>query len=158
MARPNRLLFVCTGNICRSPLAHRIAAARGRATNIDLEVQSASTLGLVDRPADGRMTRVATEIGLDLSPHRSQPLTAELVRWADQTWVMEVAHHAFACSLAPECADRVRLLGREVGVDEIADPIDAWFLWRFRRCRTQLVRAVHQVVDRLPTDVDEPAG
>ena len=155
MVRPNRLLFVCTGNICRSPLAHRLAMKRARETSIDVEVQSASTLGLVDRPADDRMIKVGREVGLDLTAHRSQPLTKELIEWADHTLVMELVHHGMASTLAPDCTDRIHLLGREVGVDEIADPIDAWFLFRFRQCRRQLTDAVYRFVDRLPSDVEE---
>ncbi|MFH1467931.1 MAG: low molecular weight phosphotyrosine protein phosphatase [Pseudomonadota bacterium] len=147
--RPSRLLFVCTGNICRSPMAEYLARAyateRGRA----VEVRSASAMGLDGHPAHPNVTKVMAEIGIDTSAHRSQPLTPELLRWADWTLVMELAHARACRELEPACEERVLLLGSFCGQLEIADPLGGW-KGRFRRTRDELEDCVQRFMDRLP--------
>ena len=84
------LLFVCTGNTCRSPMAAAIAsrAIEQRGWS-HVAVQSAGIAGASDLPASENAVRVAAEHGLDLAGHRSQPLTAALIRWADLILVIE---------------------------------------------------------------------
>ena len=97
------ILFVCTGNTCRSPLAEGIARQ-------DVErrgwqhVQVASA-GIAARPGDGASefaVSVAARHGVPLDAHRSRPLTPDLVAWADLVLVMGASH-----------LDRVRRLGGE---------------------------------------------
>ena len=84
-----RLLFVCTGNTCRSAiaeaLARREAIERGLA---DVEVSSAGTSAWDGAPASDGALLVALERGLDISTHRSQQLTRELVQSHDVVLVM----------------------------------------------------------------------
>src|SRR5690606_21448064 len=83
------VLFVCTGNTCRSPLAEAIARAALEARGwTHVRVDSAGTAAAWDLPASENAAAVAAEHGLDLSGHRSQPVTPELVRWADLILVM----------------------------------------------------------------------
>lgn len=119
-----------------------------------MEVRSAGTLGLTDRPAEPGMVKVGAEVGLDLTAHRCQPITDELVAWADHILVMEYAHIAHLENEHPTSRGRARLLGREIGVNEIADPIGAWFSFRYRRARNEIQKAVHAFVDKLPSEVD----
>ena len=156
MSRPHQLLFVCTGNICRSPIAEYIARAHGSRTNIEVEVRSAGTLGLVGRPADPKMIKVGAQIGLDLSPHVCQPVSRELVEWADHVLVMELAHAAKIQEQWPEAAPKIKLLGQYDGVQEISDPIGSWFLFSFRKSRDQIQRCVHKFLDSLPSEREEP--
>jgi protein-tyrosine-phosphatase len=88
-----RILFVCTGNTCRSALADAIArkvvVERGLS---DVEVQSAGTSAWDGAPASDGALLVGMERGLDLSQHRSQTLTRELVRDADLVLAMGPHH------------------------------------------------------------------
>ncbi len=78
-----RVLFVCTGNTCRSPfaaaVAERVTAGRGR----DWQIASAGLRVSAGDRAPGPATAAAAERGLDLSEHEAQPLTPELIGWAD---------------------------------------------------------------------------
>ncbi|MGH8434850.1 MAG: low molecular weight protein arginine phosphatase [Pseudomonas sp.] len=87
------LLFVCTGNTCRSPLAAAIArqAVEQRAWT-HVSVQSAGISTLDGAPASEGAQQVASEHGLDLSAHTSQPLTPELIAWADLILGMGPSH------------------------------------------------------------------
>lgn len=153
-SRPHHLLFVCSGNICRSPMAEYLARQHADVTGIDVEARSAGTLGLVNRPAEPKMVKVGAELGLDLTPHVCQPITDELVAWADRIYVMEIAHRGHLEEFHPGSRGKVELLGRYDGVDEIDDPIGAWFAFTFRKCRDQLQRCVKGALDRMPVDVE----
>ena len=87
------LLFVCTGNTCRSPMAAAIAedqiARRGWQ---HVSVRSAGASAGAGSPAAAAAIEVAAEHDVDLTRHRSRPLTAELVGWADAIIAMSDWH------------------------------------------------------------------
>lgn len=84
-----RVLFVCSGNICRSPIAEACAAV------IDgVEARSAGTWATSGSPATAGAARAAAELDLSLTDHRSQPLSRALVDWADLIFGMEQEHLA----------------------------------------------------------------
>ncbi|HSJ05131.1 MAG TPA: hypothetical protein VK936_00425 [Longimicrobiales bacterium] len=87
------LLFVCTGNTCRSPMAAAIARAilDGRGWR-HVAVRSAGTAAAAGSPASAHAIDVARENQLELESHGSQPLTEDLVGWADLILVMGPAH------------------------------------------------------------------
>jgi protein-tyrosine phosphatase len=88
-----RILFVCTGNTCRSPLA--VAALGAELAGEDLvELGSAGTAAVAGQPASDGAVRVAAADGFDISAHRSRALTPELARSADLIFVMSTAHRA----------------------------------------------------------------
>jgi protein-tyrosine-phosphatase len=88
-----RILFVCTGNTCRSPLAEaiakKVAVERGL---IDLEIESAGTSAWEGAPASDGALLVGIERSIDLSQHRSQQLTRELVAASDYIFAMGPHH------------------------------------------------------------------
>ena len=87
------LLFVCSGNTCRSPLAEalarQIAARRGVE---DVEVSSAGTNAWDNAPATDEALLVGMERGLDLTGHRARKLTPAIVSEADLIFVMTPGH------------------------------------------------------------------
>lgn len=87
------LLFLCTGNTCRSPLA--AAIARGRLRELGwrhVEVASAGVAATPGAPAAEHAVRVAADAGLDLAGHRSTPLGPDLIAWADLVLAMGPGH------------------------------------------------------------------
>ena len=85
-----KILFVCTGNICRSPLAEvmarRLSPGRG------ITFVSAGTYAIAGDPASRTGAAAAARIGLDLSGHRARPLTSSLVADAEHIFGMEQEH------------------------------------------------------------------
>lgn len=91
--RVRRVLLVCTGNTCRSPMAEAVVRAGAEARGLDgLEVRSAGTMASAGSPASRGAIQAAREAGLDLSGHESSPITAELMEWADLVVCMAPSH------------------------------------------------------------------
>ena len=105
-----RVLFVCSGNTCRSPLAEaiarKLAADAGRS---DIEVSSAGTHAWVGSPASDGAVLVGMERGLDLTTHRSRLLTREILDQSDLVLAMSPSHLARVRELAPKA--NARLVG-----------------------------------------------
>lgn len=102
------LLFVCTGNTCRSPLAEVIARAEADARGwSDVSCVSAGTFAFPGQPAAGPGIAVAAAHGLDLSTHGSRELAPELLEWADLIVGMEASHAEAATRWMPDADVRV---------------------------------------------------
>jgi protein-tyrosine phosphatase len=116
----DRVLIVCVGNICRSPMAEALLrarfAARGRG-----HVESAGLGALVGRGADPIAVALMKERGLDLSGHRARQFTPEILAAADLVLVMESGHQKQIESLAPSARGRVHRIGKFGGFD-VPDP------------------------------------
>ena len=107
LPRQSTVLFVCHGNICRSPYAAEVARKLLPAT---VTVESAGFIG-PDRPSPPEAVAVAAERGIDLSPHRSQVIELEHVREVDLVLVMDSRQRHRLVSSMPELDGRVVLLG-----------------------------------------------
>jgi protein-tyrosine-phosphatase len=106
VGQPYRLLFVCTGNTCRSPLAEALARREiDRRGWTSVEVASAGTSAWPGSPASEGSMRAAARHGLDLGDHRSRPLTLELIDWADVVLTMSASHLAQARAAGASHAD-----------------------------------------------------
>ena len=106
------ILFVCTANICRSPMASAMFKEMLRENQISeqWQVESAGTWALEDQAAaDGSQT-VMSERGLDISNHRAQSVSEELLQSFDLILTMERGHDEALRTEFPEIANRVYLL------------------------------------------------
>lgn len=146
------ILFVCTGNTCRSPLASAIArdviARRGWS---HVEVGSAGVAATAGSGAATNAVAVAAEAGLDLGEHRARPLTRKLVEWADLILAMGPTHLFAAGKLGGE--DKSALLLEFAGSAEeggigIPDPFGG-DVESYRQTVRVLRESVERVIDRL---------
>ncbi|TMG80394.1 MAG: low molecular weight phosphotyrosine protein phosphatase, partial [Betaproteobacteria bacterium] len=96
------VLFVCTGNICRSPLAASLLERALTERGIEVTVSSAGTGAWDGAPASEGAYLVGLERGLDLSGHRARLLTRELVERADLILTMARHHRARVDELGGE--------------------------------------------------------
>ncbi len=129
------ILFVCTGNTCRSPMAESIAdallSAERRLPGVGgthstagaVRVQSAGTAANPGGPVSAEAARAAASLGMGdrLRSHRSRPLTRKLITEADAIFTMSRSHLAAVLELAPDAAGRARTLD-PAGLD-VPDPI-----------------------------------
>jgi protein-tyrosine phosphatase len=111
IGRVSRVLFICTGNICRSPFAKglfdRLVSERGL---VGVEADSAGLLALPDNAATAMAQRVAAEHHVDLSAHRAKSVSHGLLTWCDLALVMEKSHEQDLLSSFPKATGKVLLL------------------------------------------------
>ena len=103
------VLFVCTGNICRSPIAEGLFR-RVLGNRKDIEVVSAGVHAVSGQPPSLYAVEVCAEVGADISNLRSQPLTAALVDRATHIFAMTGAHLETIQTLFPQGAEKSFLL------------------------------------------------
>jgi RpiB/LacA/LacB family sugar-phosphate isomerase len=144
------VLFVCTGNVCRSPMAQGLFAnlIRGRR---DIEVSSAGIGAVGGQPPSPYAVEVMGELGIDIRHIRSKPLMADLVRKADFIFVMTYGHLDSMLLLFPAAAEKTFLL-REFESElpvmerELFDPIGQ-SREVYRECRDQIRAALPRLLD-----------
>jgi protein-tyrosine-phosphatase len=126
-----KILFVCTANRCRSPMAaslfYNLLEPAERA---GWQVSSAGTWAGEGLPAMPKAIAVMLERGLHLTQHRSRSVREELLAGQDLILVMESDHREALIAEFPQMADRIHLLAEMAGPpfniqDPVADPIEA---------------------------------
>ena len=114
----DRILTVCLGNICRSPMAEGWL----KFTFPSKVVESAGIHGLTNCPADSNAIEVMKDFGIDLSSHRARKLDSTLCRSFDLILVMDQSQKKEIESLFPESKGKVYLIGHFSHVSSIPDP------------------------------------
>lgn len=114
------VLIVCTGNICRSPMAEGLL--RDPLTNAGKRVASAGISALVGRPPDPLAQEVMQEHGYDISEHRGRQLNAALLTAADLVLVLDESHRRWIVENFPQFRGRVHKLGKWREGRDVADP------------------------------------
>jgi protein-tyrosine-phosphatase len=120
------ILFVCTGNLCRSPMAavllRKMLAGRGEEGG--WVVESAGTWTIEGEPSPSGAAIVLVERGLDLSAHRSRRVSGELLGRFDLILTMESRHEEALKVEFPHLADRIFMLTDMIGERwDIPDPL-----------------------------------
>ena len=155
------VLFICTGNICRSPMAEGIfrRAVRDRG---DFRVLSAGVGAMDGQSPSHNSVRACREIGIDIGQQRSQMLTRDLVKEADYIFGMTHGHVETILLLYPQAADKTFLLREfddtlDAYEKDISDPIGGP-LDVYVACRDQIEQGISTILRFIEQNHPSPAS
>ncbi len=160
-----RVLFVCTGNTCRSPMAEELMDdAVGRSTNLagKIKCRSAGTFACEGAEATDEAKQVMEEYGLNLDKHRARQFSGELAEKYDLLLAMGPIVFEQMEALAPEHTHKMHtMVGYAEGLDgerteehfTILDPFDQ-DIDEYRACAKQLSETVEKMLKRFEININ----
>lgn|GEM_PF-211707 len=117
------IVVVCTGNLCRSPLAeYLIKRKMDSIPNANVVVESAGVYAVEGYPATEEMVIQGHRLNVDLAAHAAQKLTHAIIERAGLILSVSPWHSNKIISDHPQAAQKIRLLGEHINQDEIEDP------------------------------------
>lgn len=144
------ILFICTGNICRSPMAEGLLRHALKSKN-NVKIVSAGIGAMKGQPPSAHAVEALKRVGIDISQQRSRLLTPELVHEADYVFGMTHVHVETAARLFPAAAEKIRLV-REFNnrlateEKEIPDPIGRT-LEAYEQCRDEIIEGIRLILN-----------
>ena len=151
------ILFVCSANQCRSPMAQVLFEAFlvGKGVREEWRVESAGVWGYDGSRATMNAQTVMVERGLDLSKHVSQPASPTLLEQFDLTLVMEQRHKTVLQEQNPQLADRIHLLREIEGQEgDFEDPVGG-SVERYRTAADELEKIIKDSYERITAEIDK---
>jgi protein-tyrosine phosphatase len=115
-----RILTVCIGNICRSPIAEYLL--RERLASRDIQLVSAGLSAMAGHPMDATALQLLAEHGIDGAAHRARQLTPGMMREADLVLCMGKSQVDAMVRLAPEASGKIFVLDKWLQGRDIPDP------------------------------------
>ena len=149
MAKQHNIFFVCTANICRSPMAEGLLREMAKERQLSITVRSGGTMGLREKPAAKNAIKVMAEIKIDISNHKCAGVSQDDIDWADHILVMEGKHASKLRHRFPDADLKILILANFGGMIQIDDPVGGWKR-RFRRSRNDIQKCIEGFLRQLP--------
>ncbi|UOF91597.1 low molecular weight protein arginine phosphatase [Fodinisporobacter ferrooxydans] len=157
MGHRMNILFVCTGNTCRSPMAEHLLKKKFEADPYEslVQVRSAGISAMQAAAASAHAIEVLKQRNIRLDSHQSTPVDARLVEWADMILTMTMSHKHILVSQYPESSGKAFALLEYIQEDPQQMPANGWSMdvsdpyggdrERYEACADQLERAIERL-------------
>jgi len=156
MGAIHSVLFVCTGNSCRSVMAEGLMRKRlYELGKNDIEASSAGTMAVNGMPPTDETVKVMEESGVDVSEHTSKGVTSDMIRRSDLILTMEPSHRDSILRMVPQAAAKTHLLKEYQSVSKIPqgsfsvrDPIGKPIEY-YRSTRDEIAAEIERIAELL---------
>lgn len=140
----DHILFICTGNTCRSPFAQVVFNTLARRRGLDCQAESCGLAAIAGQPPFQEGIEAAARLGYRMEEIRSRPCSPYLLEWADRIYVMSPSHLAALHAAGPEIAAKARLLAEQGVPDPFGGGPQA-----YDRAYAAIEEAVKALLDQL---------
>jgi len=141
-----KLLFVCTGNICRSAMAEFLARKIATDRGVTVEARSCGVAAETFYRVPPEVWTAIKADGVVAAEHKPQLVSRPLLAWADWALVMTREHRAELLDAFPEHAGKIRLLREHAGLGgEVADPYGS-SLPAYVKSRAEIYAALDKII------------
>jgi protein-tyrosine-phosphatase len=143
------VLFVCTANVCRSPMAMALLESKVKAQKDQWLIKSAGVWAMPGYPVAENTRLLMSEIGVDLSDYVSRPITPELIADFNLILVMERGQKEALKAAFPEYTSRIFLMSEMIGENiDVIDPIGRPMV-DFKETAREIHRVLTQGFDKI---------
>lgn len=147
-----RIMFICTGNICRSAMAHKMLEKKAKEENKDIEVYSCGVFAEDGDVPTYEGIDVMKEYGIDLSKHRATNIRNSNIKDMDVILCATSSHKNNVISMYPELKEKVYTMKEYAGYDknniDIKDPW-GYGIATYRMCAAEIEECTNEYIRRI---------